>query len=236
MSIIRRALEGVGREEFAQKTCSNFALGVPSGTRIGSGLAVDPKVLASALEHAAANTKAFIQLCRYIGLREREAVMSGNSLNEWEFELSHGRPIVVRCGTKGGRLRSLMIAPSNLDKALEAVRTAKEILRHQDFLIVSVSLEAAVKQFSAKLAKLGLKNETSCHSLRCAFAMDQYKYYLSVGCSCKVALSRTANDLGHGDGRGRMAYNNYIGLTLENEDPENYPKKIARNDNLKKQD
>lgn len=220
MSIIRRALEGAGREEFAQKTCSNLELGVPSGTRIGDGKVVDPEVLASALEKAAANTKALIQLSRYLGLREREAVMSGDSVNEWELALSQGRPITIRHGTKGGRLRSVMVAPGILDKALEGVRAAQEVLRHQEYLVVSKNLKAAVEQHSDRLAKLGLKGEDSCHSLRRAFAMDQYNHYLAMGCSEKVALSNTSNDLGHGDGRGRWVYNNYLRKTLEDDCPE----------------
>lgn len=217
MSIIRRALEGVGREEFAQNICSNSALGVPSGTRIGGGLVVDPEVLASALENAATNTKVLIRLSRYLGLREREAVMSGNSINEWELALSQGRPITVRYGTKGGRLRFVMVEPGILDKALESVRAAQEVLRQQEYLVISKNLKAAVEQHSDRLAKLGLKGVNSCHSLRRAFAMNQYKHYLDGGCSDEVALSRTSNDLGHGDGRGRWVYNNYLRATLEKE-------------------
>jgi hypothetical protein len=224
MSIIRRALGGVGREEFAQKICSNSALGVSPGTRIGGGLVVDPGVLASALENAATNTKALIKLSRYLGLRERESVMSGDSINEWELALSQGRPITVRYGTKGGRLRSLAVEPGILDKALEGVRAAQEILRQQQYLVVSKNLKAAVEQHSDRLAKLGLKGENSCHSLRRAFAMNQYKHYLDVGCSHKVALARTSNDLGHGDTRGRWVYNNYLRATFEKEKRENLEK------------
>lgn len=215
ISIIRRALRGVGREEFAERTCSNASLGVPSGTRIGRGLVIDPGVLVSALENAAPSTKALIQLSRYIGLREREAVMSGNSINEWELALSQGRPITVRYGTKGGRLRSVLVGPGILSKALEGVRAAQQVLQQQENLVVSKNLKAAVEQHSDRLAKLGLKHENSCHSLRRAFAMDQYNHYLALGCTNKVALSRTSNDLGHGDSRGRWVYNNYLRSTLE---------------------
>jgi len=214
MSMIRRALAGAGREKFAQEICSNVALGVPSGTRIGHGKVADPEVLASALENAAPSTKALIQLSRFLGLREREAVMSADSINEWEIALSQSRQITIRYGTKGGRLRVVMVSPDILNKALAGVRAAKEVLRQQEYLVVSKNLKAAVEQHSDRLAKLGLKGENSCHSLRRAFAMDQYKHYLAVGCSEKIALSRTSNDLGHGDGRGRWVYNNYIRNSL----------------------
>ena len=214
MSHVRRALEGVGRAEFAQDVCSNKELGVPSGSRIGSGKAVDPEVLQRALERAPADTRALIELSRSLGLREREAIQSANSLREWGQALSQGQPIIVRDGTKGGRARSVVVAPGGLERALGAVKAAQVILEQQKQLVVSKSLKAAVEQHSDRLAKLGLKGENSCHSLRRAFAMDQYKHYLAAGCSQKVALSRTSNDLGHGDGRGRWVFNNYIRNSL----------------------
>ncbi|PQO87269.1 DNA-binding protein [Massilia phosphatilytica] len=214
MSHVRRALEGVGRTEFAQDVCSNKELGVPSGSRIGSGKVVDPEVLQGALERAPADTKALIELSRSLGLREREAIQSANSLREWGRALSQGQPIIVRDGTKGGRARSVVVAPVGLERAAGAVKAALVVLVQQKQLVVSKSLKAAVEQHSDRLAKLGLKGENSCHSLRRAFAMDQYKHYLAAGCSQKVALSRTSNDLGHGDGRGRWVFNNYIRNSL----------------------
>lgn len=214
MSHVRRALEGVGRAEFAQDVCSNKELGVPSGTRIGSGKVVEPEVLQRALEQASADTKALIELSRSLGLREREAIQSANSLREWRQALSQGQAIIVRDGTKGGRVRYVVVAPGGQERALGAVKAAQAVLEQQKQLVVSKSLKAAVEQHSDRLAKLGLKGENSCHSLRRAFAMDQYKHYLAAGCSQKVALSRTSNDLGHGDGRGRWVFNNYIRNSL----------------------
>lgn len=214
MSHVRRALEGVGRAEFAQDVCSNKELGVPSGSRIGSGKVVEPELLQHALERAPADTKALIELSRSLGLREREAIQSANSLREWGRALSQGQPIIVRDGTKGGRARSVVVAPGGLERAVEAVKAAETVLGQQKQLVISRSLKAAIEQHSDRLVKLGLKGENSCHSLRRAFAMDQYKHYLAAGCSQKVALSRTSNDLGHGDGRGRWVFNNYIRNSL----------------------
>lgn len=214
MSHIRRALEGVGRANFAQEACSNKNLGVPSATRIGVGKVVDPNVLQLALDRASADTRALIEMSRSLGLREREAIMAGNSLREWARALTHGQPIVVRDGTKGGRARSVVIAPGGQERGLQAVESALAILGQQKQLVVSKSLKSAVEQHSDRLARLGLKGENSGHSLRRAFAMDQYQHYLSQGCTEKVALSRTSNDLGHGDGRGRWVFNNYIRNSL----------------------
>ncbi len=214
MSHIRRALEGVGRSEFAQKTCSNKALAVPSASRIGTGKVVDPLVLQSALETAPADTRALIQLSRSLGLREREAVSSANSLREWDRALAAGQPITVRDGTKGGRIRSVFIRPDGVESALEAVKAALAVVKQQKRLVVSKSLKAAVEKHSDRLARVGLRGENSGHSLRRAFAMDQYRYYLSQGNSENIALSRVSNDLGHGDGRGRWVFNNYLRASL----------------------
>ncbi|WP_446728909.1 integrase domain-containing protein [Pseudoduganella sp. OTU4001] len=214
MSHIRRALEGVGRTQFAQDTCANSALGIPSATRIGKGKVVDENVLQGALSRATESTKALIELSRHLGLREREAICSANSLREWERALSAGQPVLVRDGTKGGRARSVCIRPEGQSPALAAVRSAISVLSEQGQLVVSKSLKAAIEQHSDRMARLGLKGENSSHSLRRAFAMDQYKYYLSQGCSQKTALARTSNDLGHGDGRGRWVFNNYIRNSL----------------------
>lgn len=218
MSHVRRALEGVGRAEFAQNVCSNKELDVPSRSRIGTGKVVDSVVLQRALEQAPADTKALIELSRTLGLREREAIQSANSLKQWERALSQGQPIIVRGGTKGGRARSVVVAPGGQERALEAVKLALAVLATQKQLVVSKSLKAAIEQHSDRLAKVGLKGENSCHSLRRAFAMDQYNHYLSVGCTEKDALARLSNDLGHGDSRGRWAFNNYLRASLSESD------------------
>lgn len=213
-SIIRRALEAVGRKDFAQNTCSNKALEAGSSVRKGTGTVVDPQVLQAAMETDLLSTKALIGLCRYLGLRIREAVRADKSLNEWHHALSEGRPIIVRDGSKGGRARSVVIASRCKKKALEAIELGQAVLAKQDYLVVSKNLKSAVEQHSDRIAKLGLKGKNSCHSLRRAFAMDQYQHYLSLGYSEKTALSWTSNDLGHGEARGRWVMNNYLKASL----------------------
>lgn len=215
MTHVRRALGGVGRAEFARVVCSNKELGVPAATRIGTGKVIEPDVLQSALQRASADTRALMELSLSLGLREREAIMSANSLREWARALAQGQPIIVRDGAKGGRARSVVVAPEAMERALGAVKSAQAVLEQQGRLVVSTSLKAAVEQHSDRLAKLGVKGENSGHSLRRAFAMSQYKHYLATGCSQKVALSRTSNDLGHGDGRGRWVFNSYLKASLE---------------------
>ena len=50
MAHVRRSLHSTNRIEFADIICSNSALSVPSGTRIGVGKVVNPQVLEKALK------------------------------------------------------------------------------------------------------------------------------------------------------------------------------------------
>jgi integrase len=215
MAHLRRAIRGAKRDDYANNICSNPNLLVPGRSRIGVGLIVDPLILATALGIAPANTRALILLSRHLGLRLKEAVMSGKSLREWERALLWGQPVVVRHGAKNGRMRCVYIRTDNVELALDAVRAALKILETQKYLVQSVSLLAALQQHSARLKRIGLTDINSCHSLRRAFAMDQYEFYLKSGYDVKTALQLTSNDLGHGDGRGRWIYNNYLRASLE---------------------
>ena len=216
MSHLRRSLEGVGRNEFAQVTLKNSEIGVPSASRIGSGRIVDAEVLKEARENARTDTKALLDLQRSMGLRIREVVSSGASLKKWEHSLNAGNHVLtVTDGTKGGRLRDVYIRPDNVDAVKNAISACLEVVKVQGKLVDSPNLKAAMETHTDRLAKLGIKGEDSSHSLRRAFAMDQFKYYLGNGCAEKQALSLVSRDLGHGDGRGRWVYNNYLKTSME---------------------
>lgn len=213
---IRRALRCVGRGEFAEVTCSSKNLGVPRASRIGKGAAMDADVLAAALPHAREDTKAILLLEHSIGLRHREAVMCGKSLDQWKKALADGQPLVVRYGTKGGLARSVVLSPSKAKDAAVVVDAALKVLEGQEFLVDSVSLKAALATNHRRMKRLGIEGENAQHSLRRSFTTDQYDFYCEVQkMEQKEALATLARDLGHGDRRGRMVYNCYLKATLE---------------------
>lgn len=215
MSHIRRALHTVGRNDFADSICSNKELGIPSGTRIGSGKAVDPKIYAEAVAKAAPDTRAWIEGMKELGLRQRELVRAGPSLQQWERQLEKNQFLTLHDGSKGGRSRQIYIPEERRDSALAAVRNLISVAAGQGGDVVdSRTLESACKLVGDRLEAIGLSGENSGHSLRRDFAMRQYLHYKEQGFSKTEALSRTSNDLGHGDGRGRWVYNNYIRGTL----------------------
>lgn len=221
MSHLRRSLEGVGRKEFAQNTCSNKALAIPSASRIGTGRVVDHAVLAAAREQAKPETRALIDLQRSLGLRVREVVKSGEHLRGWQKALENGQQqITVSDGTKGGKIRTVFIRPDNIETVKEAIRAGLSVFSKQGALVESANLKAALEQHTDRLAAIGLTGENSSHSLRRAFALDQFRHYQEQGYTDKQALIQVSNDLGHGPSRGRWVYNNYLRGTLEGKNNE----------------
>ncbi|WP_176314797.1 integrase domain-containing protein [Burkholderia vietnamiensis] len=215
VSHLRRALRGVGRGAWAD-ALTNAELGVPAGTRIGTGRVVDEGTLALALARAAPDTRAWIQLERCLGLRREEMIESHKSLKQWEVALARGQSfITIREGTKGGRIRDTYLPAPYRERALAAVRAALEAQAGHRYLVNAPTALAAKRQVSRRFSALGLEGENSGHALRRAFCRDQYEYYLSDGYSTKDALSMCSRDLGHGEGRGRWVWNNYLRATYE---------------------
>lgn len=215
-SHIRRALRCVGRSEFAEVTCSRERLGIPSASRIGTGTAMDLDVLAAALPKATDETKAILLLEHALGLRHKEAIMSGKSLKNWKKAIEDGQPIVVRYGTKGGLARSVFLCPSKAKDAAAAIDSALKVLESQPHLVNSVNLKAALSTNHKRMKRLGIADENAQHSLRRSFTVDQYDYYREVlEMEEKKAWATLSRDLGHGDKRGRLVYNCYLKATLE---------------------
>jgi len=214
---IRRALRGAGREDFAD-AITNQMLGVPQGTRIGTGKVTNPEVLAAARENASENVRAIIDLCSGIGLRIREAVCCGPSLEMWRKELDEGQPLSVEIETKGDRPRCVFlrteesreIASSAIDRAIEYLKESG-----QEFLVGSVSLEGAMRNINNYFAELGLEEDNSAHSLRRDFAVREYFHLREEGLTRREACGKLSLALGHGSSRHRWVWNNYLRATLE---------------------
>jgi hypothetical protein len=123
--------------------------------------------------------------------------------------------ITIRDGTKGGKLRDSYIPPDYRQPLREALLAAKAILAERRYLIDAPTGAAATRLVHRHYQRLGLVGGNSSHSLRAAFAVHSYKHYVSQGLSARAALANLSNDMGHGDGRGRWVYNNYVRSTLE---------------------
>jgi site-specific recombinase XerC len=217
VSSIRRALEGAGRHIDVVKIFTSESLGVPSCSRKGTGTAIDENVYQTALQNADAVTSAMMRLEKNIGLRINEVIECTGSLKSWDKVLQLGGvELTVSSGTKGGKVRSVHIHPQHREAVHAAVVAALAVTTggKKHFFNDAKSGRAALDMYSKNLAALGVKGKNSSHSMRRAFAVKQYCAYLDAGYENKAALARLSLDLGHGDGRGRWVWNNYISTTL----------------------
>ena len=99
------------------------------------------------------------------------------------------------------------------DAALAAIRDAILVAqRQQGFLIACADGSRADSLASARgiYAAWAERQELETHSLRYAFAQDQYRRYRAEGFSNREALAALSKDLGHGDSRGRWVKMVYL--------------------------
>jgi hypothetical protein len=213
MSHLRAVLKHVGKQGFvASPACSNRALGVGQGSRIGTKSAMTNDALnafQSSMEHLGrAGIGETMALQRELGLRAAEAIRAGqaDTLTRWKRELEERGFVHVIAGTKGGHPRD--VRPADVDGALLAIRDALAVLEStgQRFLVARADGSATASLLQADniyrniCHRAGIQN----HSARYAFAQERVRAYREQqGFSRREAFAATSLDLGHGDGRGR---------------------------------
>jgi integrase len=190
-------------------------MGVESASRKGEKAAMNSVAFEDARGRLSDGVRACVDLQSVLGLRREEAIQAGRSLDHWARSLTtaqaegRGAYVEVVDGTKGGRERSTWVPPERLEKVLGAVNVAQGVRQGQN-IVAGVDLRAAKALYSNELSRAGLVGENSGHGLRRAFAQGQFRHYLDAGLGESQALSRVSRDLGHGDGRGRWVFNNYL--------------------------
>jgi integrase len=218
-SHLRRCLEGAGRQlgdiKQDKNAWSSSRMGVPEGSRIGARAAINPEVFKQAREKVTEGVRDCLDVQSVLGLRRQEAVECSKSLKDWvkalDLAKGEGRGVFLEViyGTKTGRERTTWVPPERID----AVQTVVcEVLERTGggFLIPADSLEQAKAHYSDETKKAGMIGDNSGHGLRRAFAHEQYRHYRDTGLDEAEALARVSRDLGHGDGRGRWVWNNYL--------------------------
>jgi hypothetical protein len=231
-SHLRRAISGSGRQigkiKDPNNNWSTQRLGVQKASRIGGKAAMTLDYYAQNKFKLDENIISLMELQENIGLRRQEAIMAGPSLCQWMKEIQKsidrgtGAFLVIRDGCKGGKMRSCWIFPINLKPTLKCISSAFEIYKKHGNILQSKNLKSAKSLYESKLRKAGFFGSNSSHSLRRLFAQRQIVLYRESGLSEAEALARLANDLGHGDGRGRWVLNNYLlgGEGSTNNNPE----------------
>lgn len=207
----------IGDVKDPKNNWSSVRLGVPEGSRIGGKRAVEPERLRQALALVPPDVGAALGLSEALGLRRQEAVMAGGSLDDWGRLLDSAKAVgrgaflPVGHGTKGGRPRFVTVPVQRLDFVQQAVCQAQAQAKVQCGRVIdSDDLKAALKRVSNACRRAGLEGEDSAHGIRRLFAQTQFTHYLSEGIETRTALAMLSNDLGHGDGRGRWVWNNYL--------------------------
>jgi hypothetical protein len=155
---------------------------------------------------------ALLGLEYHLGLRGAEAIHAcADTLMRWRQELSASSSIRVLAGTKGGRLRDVLILRP-MDAA-SAITAALEVCQSQGrFLVVrkdgspAGGLKQARSIYHAWAHRVGVEP----HAARYAFAANQMQEYLRRGYSQREALIAISHSLGHGDGRGRWVRSVYL--------------------------
>jgi len=201
MSFIKTIFRRSGREQFAREPLlTNEALGISGASRRGTKQAPTDDEYDAILERAKdEGLRALLMLCRWLGLREQEAILSFRSLKEWEKTLrTGGTHILVIWGTKGGRPRHARIF--NMERALRAVQCALGVLASGRRLAPKTNLKSAVKWFDNATHRRKIRG----HALRYAYAQDAVDIMKADGHTESEAYALAGMYLGHGDGRGRM--------------------------------
>jgi len=215
-SAIRNAMVGANRRHEAKYIFTTEALGIPPRTSTGKRKAIPEEVYAAALAKADEFTAPLMMLMRNVGLRLNEAISCKDSVSGWTELMGMESPAVdLNFGAKGGKNRIIYIHPEKralVHESIAAIHVSTNGGRTHP--MPSKSGATANRKLRDRMRKLGLWGEFSPHSLRAAFAVDQYTLYRAKGYNHVQACSRVALDLGHGKSRGRWVWSHYVGPTL----------------------
>ena len=137
--------------------------------------------------------------------------MCGHAAHRHLRTLEAKGTITIRDGTKGGRLREVYICEKNRPSLRQALLDAEAIAkRNHGNIWTGRSGASAQKALGAAVSRLGLVGKNSAHSLRYAFAWDQFQHYIAQGYALQGARIEVSRDLGHGDGRGTYVAQVYL--------------------------
>lgn len=209
MAMIRNLMATAGRSKLADpkhERLSNRALGIAGASRDGTKVAITQERFEEALNKINAKDEGVaivMEVARYLGLRNEEAVQSAKSIKTWHQALLRGdEKVKVVFGTKGGRPRDTTVV--HREKLLNTLERAVNYAhQHNGKLIDKPNLHSAKDRYINVMRRVGgFVHRESNHGLRYAYAQDVEKYYQQKGFSQKEAQALVSMDLGHGDGRG----------------------------------
>jgi integrase len=149
-----------------------------------------------------------IRLMRWLGLRMREALMCGKSLEMWRDLILQGdRRLPIERGAKNGRPRRTEVLADHVEETLDAVNAALAFCRSRDFELVTGcndDLKSAKARLKSRFDQLPMRRELGSHSLRFTYAVDFGNAALDRGIPPVEVLIQLSDRLGHGPSRMKM--------------------------------
>lgn len=216
ISTLRRIFEAEGRGKFVREQLGSEKLGLASRCRDGTKKPMTRPIYEKFRAAAAARERGFAEglaLCRHLGLRAKECVMSPASLQSWlrAIDRENGH-LIVHTGTKGNRPRTLpvQLLPDRAAARQAIVDALAATKANGGHLIARGSLEQAERRFSNEARAIGMIEKDSPHALRYAFAAASMMKLTGEGMSEREALGVVSELLGHGDQRGRWVRQVYL--------------------------
>ncbi len=154
-----------------------------------------------------------IRLMRWLGLRKREALMCGKSLETWrDLILEGNRRLPIERGAKNGRPRRTEVLADHVEETLGAITAALAFCRSRDFELITGchdDLKSAKARLKSRFDQLPMRKELGSHSLRFSYAVDFGNAALDRGVAPVEVLSQLSERLGHGPSRVKMILDVY---------------------------
>jgi len=149
-----------------------------------------------------------IRLMRWLGLRMREALMCGKSLETWRNLILQGnRRLPIERGAKNGRPRRTEVLVDHVEETLDAINAALAFCRSRDFELITGcndDLKSAKARLKSRFDQLPMRRELGSHSLRFTYAVDFGIAALDRGMPPVEVLTQLSDRLGHGPSRVKM--------------------------------
>lgn len=112
-------------------------------------------------------------------------------------------------------MRNTVIPLLYRDRALTVIRSALAVMAGRRYLVDAPTDRAAKQQVHGRMCRAGLRRQGLGSRVAPRLLSRRLQYYLGEGYIAKEALALCSRDLGHGKGRGRWVFNNYLRATYE---------------------
>lgn len=195
----RAALRAIGREQLVLSLHrSSWDLGISSACRDGKHRPISQREYEDVIQRAQRIDTGFacaLRLQRELGLRSTEAILCGPSLREWARDLQIRDRVRVTEGTRESAPREAIA--NDTHRALQAVIASFDVIKHQDKLVKSISIQGSSRAYFRKCHQVGLVGVYASEALRIMYVQERYRLNFDRLGRRREALAATCLDIGH---------------------------------------